>query len=70
MNSVSGLCHAGLCLNLSDALGGGKDSINHLDFYGPTVSFAVIVHTSSCAPPTSDHAAKVNHVQPSPLPEI
>ena len=32
------LCCAGLCLNLSDALGGFKESINRLDFYGPRVS--------------------------------
>lgn len=32
------LCCAGLCLNLSDALGGFKESVNRLDFYGPRVS--------------------------------
>ena len=45
------MCHAGLCLTLSDALGGGAGCpAHHLSFYGPTVGFAIV---SSCA---SQHA--------------
>ena len=57
------LCHAGLCLNLSDALGGGKDSINRLDFYGPTVSSEIMLPQALVSPPPGMLQSS-RHVQP------